>query len=139
MADLAFHLCGLPKDWNCWTAGTLDWHKASARFAGAGVTDQGVIFSYLSDWEAPGRWGIEIMTRKKRLIFRPMEKLHLIPLGSITIEPVKIEDKLDREFKPGLFRQTKAFLQKDSSHFCTIEEQVRNAVIYEKIAGYSKN
>ena len=30
--DLAFHLCGRPADWNCWHAGSLDWHPASARF-----------------------------------------------------------------------------------------------------------
>jgi len=138
VVDLAFHLCGFPKSWDCWTAGTLDWHKAAARFAGAGITDQGAMFSYIADWEAPGRWGIEIMTRKNRLIFRPMEKLHLIRQGSLTVEQVKIDDRLDREFKPGIYRQTEAFLQNDPSHFCTIEEQVSNAAIYEKIAGYSQ-
>ena len=36
------------------------------------------------------------------------------------------------------YQSTEAFLQNDPSHFCTIEEQVSNAAIYEKIAGYSQ-
>ena len=79
------------------------------------------------------------MTRKNRLILRPMEQLQVTPLGSVKIEPVTLEDKLDHDFKPGLYRQTEAFLQQDTTHFCTLEEQVKHADLYEKMAGYNKN
>lgn len=134
--DLAFHLIGHPADWKCWYSGSIDWHPASARFAGAGVTKHGVMFSYLSDWQAPGRWGIEIMTKKRRLILRPMEQLQIVNLGSIVTVPVGSINTIDQEFKPGLFQQTKAFLAGDDALFCTLSEQVRNIEIYSHMGGY---
>lgn len=134
--DLAFHLCGRPADWQCWHAGSLDWHPASARFCGAGITDQGIMFSYLSDWQAPGRWGLELMTPHRRLILRPMEQLQSIWLGSVMMGPIEPENSLDKDFKPGLFRQTQAFLERDSSLFCSLSEQVKNVEIYSRMAGY---
>ena len=139
VVDLAFHLCGWPKEWQSWSSGSLDWHPASARFSGAGITDQNVLFSYFADWEAPGRWGVEVMTRKNRLILRPMEQLQVTPLGSVKVESVPLEDKLDQDFKPGLYRQVETFLRKDITHFCTLEDQVKHAEFYEKMAGYNKN
>lgn len=135
--DLAFHLIGMPSDWHCWCAGSLDWHPTSARFVGAGVTEKGVMFSYLSDWQAPGRWGLEIMTKKRRLILRPMEQLQVMQLGSLALESVEAMNILDKDFKPGLFQQTKAFLADDSTLFCTLPEQARNIQCYSKMAGYA--
>ena len=135
--DLAFHLIGMPADWRSWCAGSLDWHPASARFAGAGVTEKGVMFSYVSDWEAPGRWGLEIMTRKRRLILRPMEKLQVTKLGNIAVEPVEATNTLDKDFKPGLYQQTKAFLAGGDTLFCPLSEQIRNVRIYSQMAGYA--
>lgn len=135
--DLAFHLIGQPQDWKCWHAGSIDWHPASARFAGAGVTENGVMFSYMSDWQAPGRWGLEIMTKKQRLILRPMEQLQVTQLGSVAIEPVEAMNTLDKDYKPGLYQQTKAFLAGDDALFCTLSEQVRNVRIYSQMAGYA--
>lgn len=134
--DLAFHLCGRPSNWSCWHAGALDWHPSAARFAGAGVTDQGVMFSYLSDWQAPGRWGLELMTAKRRLILRPMEQLQVMLLGSVKIELMETDDALDLQFKPGLYRQTEAFLSGEDALFCSISEQVENIRLYSKMAGY---
>jgi predicted dehydrogenase len=134
--DLAFHLCGKPKDWKSWHDGSLDWHPASARFCGSGITDQGIIFSYLSDWQCPGRWGLELMTAKRRFILRPMEQLQVIKLGSLLAETIEPENEIDKDFKPGLFLQTKNFLEETRSAFCTLPEQVENMKTYSKIAGY---
>ena len=35
-------------------------------FVGAGETEKGVLFSYISNWESAGRWGIELLTKKRR-------------------------------------------------------------------------
>ena len=78
------------------------------------------------------------MTRKNRLILRPMEQLQITPHGSIKVEQVHLEDKLDRDFKPGLYRQTEAFLKQDSTYFCTLKEQAKHAELYAKMAGYKK-
>ena len=66
-----------------------------------------------------------------------MEKLQIIQLGSVSVEQVEFKDQLDRDFKPGLFRQTQAFLESDNDRFCTLADQVKNAILYCKIAGYS--
>jgi predicted dehydrogenase len=134
--DLAFHLIGMPADWHCWYAGSISWHPASARFAGAGITEKGVIFSYSADWQAPGRWGMEIMTRKRRLILQPIEQLQVVHLGSLVVEPVEAQNSLDKDFKPGLFRQTKAFLAGDDELLCKLSQQARNVRIYSQMAGY---
>jgi predicted dehydrogenase len=134
--DLAFHLCGLPLEWKGWHAGRMPWHESAARFAGAGVTERGVLYSYHADWEAPGRWSVEVLTRKRRYIFRPMEQLQITPIGSVAIENIPLNDELDTRFKPGLYRQTRAFLGRDETLFCTVEQQLENARIYSEMAGY---
>ena len=134
--DLAFHLIGKPQDWKCWHAGSIDWHPVAARFAGAGLSEHGVMFSYLADWQAPGRWGLELLTAKRRLILRPMEQLQVTPLGSVKVEAIAPLDSLDQDYKPGLYRQTKAFLEGDDQLFCSLPEQVENVRIYSEMAGY---
>ena len=94
------------------------------------------MFSYFADWEAPGRWGIEVMTRKRRLIFRPMEQLQVTSLGSVKVESVELSDQLDKDFKPGLYRQTQSFLAGDVERFCSLAEQVEHAKFYSQVAGY---
>ena len=68
------------------------------------------LFSYHANWEAPGRWSVEILTPKHRLYFKPMETLQIQEIGSVAVNPVQIDDTLDKEFKPGLYLQVKSFL-----------------------------
>ena len=70
--DLVFDLIGLPAEgkWHGWHVGSLDWHPASARFHGAGLSEL-VFLSYHADWESAGRWAVEISTRKNKYILRP--------------------------------------------------------------------
>jgi predicted dehydrogenase len=134
--DLAFFFGGRPLDWNSWTHGELEWHPSAARFVGAGITEKNIVFSYFSDWQGPGRWGLELVTRRRRLIFRPMETLQEIKIGSIGLKCVEIDDELDKKYKPGYFRQICAFLDDDDRLLCSIDEQIQNANFYKKIANY---
>lgn len=108
--DTAYFLCGAPARQFTHTAGALDWHSRAARFVGSGETVNGVLYSYIADWDAPGRWGIEVNTRQRRLVLRPMEQLQVQARGSFTTEPVETDDRLDQDFKPGLYEQTRVFL-----------------------------
>ena len=130
--DLAFHLCGKPKNWNCWQSGNFDWHPASARFCGSGITSKKVLFSYLSDWKSPGSWGLEFLTSKNRYILKPLESLKVVRLRSVKVENINIKKQIDKQFKPGLFIQTKNFLEKNNNFFCTLSEQVENMKIFTK-------
>jgi len=137
VVDLAFHLCGSPKEARCWHGGYLSWHPSAAQFTGFGTTEHGVMFSYHADWEAPGRWGLEVLTRKHRFIFRPLEQLQIIRSGTNNVETEELDDSLDLKFKPGLHAQTKAFLQRDDRFFCTLDQQIRHCNFYDGMAGYN--
>jgi hypothetical protein len=115
VVDLAFHLGGLPTQWQAWSGGELEWHPAGAIFCGAGMTGRGAFFSYHANWQSAGRWSVELMTRRHRLHLRPMESLGVQAIGSLDIKPATLEDALDQEFKPGIYRQTTAFLDGDSA------------------------
>ncbi|MBI2063881.1 MAG: Gfo/Idh/MocA family oxidoreductase [Candidatus Yanofskybacteria bacterium] len=132
VADLAFFLGGEPQKLRAYKSGSLTWHPAGSIFSGAGISKSGALFSYSANWAAPGRWGVEIMTSKSRLIFRPLERLQLQKIGNFAIEEVAIDDKLDKKFKPGLYKQVKAFLS-DGRNLLSINEQVENLKYYEKI------
>lgn len=136
--DLAFFLGGEPKKICCFHSGRLRWHSAASAFSGAGISKTGALFSYQADWAAPGRWGVEVMTAKNRLIFKPMEKLQIQKIGSVAVEPAALDDRLDTEFKPGLHRQVELFLRGETKDFCGIKEQCRMARIYEQMAGYAR-
>lgn len=137
--DLAFACIGLPADgqWQPWHGGTIDWHPAAARFHGAGLSEQGIPFSYQADWEAPGRWSLELLTRQHRYLLRPLETLQAIPLGSVDPQPIALDDALDQQFKPGLYRQCQAFLIGHTQQLCSLAQQIKAFSIYTRIAGYT--
>ena len=136
VVDLAFYLGGSPAKINCHTSGRLDWHPKSSVFSGTGISEEGTLFSYHANWESAGRWGVEILTNKRKFILCPLEELKVQNVGSIKIEMVELDDSLDKQFKPGLYRQVESFLLGDKSQLCTIIEQARNVLVYNKIAGY---
>lgn len=129
--DLAFYLGGEPRQISCYTAGSLDWYTRASCFAGAGVTDRDVLFSYNANWDSAGRWSLSVLTNKHKLIFEPMEKLKIQYKGSVQVNEVEIDDKLDIDFKPGIYRQTEAFLNGDSSRMINIADHLQRAKIYE--------
>ncbi|CAN5389750.1 hypothetical protein BH09BAC5_BH09BAC5_28200 [soil metagenome] len=131
--DMAFYMCGQPSELSAYTAGELSWHKPAV-FAGSGKTSDDILFTYMANWNAPGRWNVEILTKNSRLIFRPIEDLQIQLKGSVAINKVEFDTTLDKEFKPGLFLQTKSFLIDDFSEFKTISQQVEMMDIYNNIA-----
>lgn len=134
--DLAFFLGGQPVELNAAVSGSLPWHPSAARFAGHGLTSRGAMFAYFSDWEAPGRWGLEVATRDGRYVLRPLERLAVQSHGSFDVVAVPLEDQLDRRFKPGLLRATKAFLERTNLHLPTLDEHARFVrQVVEPIAG----
>jgi predicted dehydrogenase len=134
--DTAFFLAGEPKELTSFFKGGLDWHPTSSIFSGAGISVNGALFSYIANWESPGRWVIELSTSKRRFIFKPMEILQVQEIGSVTILPVILNDSNDKQFKPGIYLQTKYFLESNYSRFCSIQQQAKMLNIYCKMSGY---
>lgn len=136
VVDLAFYLGGEPKELCAFTAGSLSWHPRSSIFSGAGISETGALFSYQANWESAGRWSVEMLTKNHRLILRPMEKLQIQKKGSVAVEFVECNFKLDEEFKPGLFLQTKEFINDLSGCMCHVEYHLGMMNKYNKIANY---
>lgn len=135
VVDLAFFLGGTPVEMISYSKDKADWHNP-INFAGAGRTDKGVLFNYQANWDAPGRWAVEMLTSQHRIYLKPMEQLQLQDKGSVKVYPVEIDDHLDKEFKPGFYLETKAFLEGDYKRLCSIQQQISHVrQIYNRILG----
>jgi predicted dehydrogenase len=132
LIDLAFFLCGKPSKLIAISTDKLDWHK-KAIYAGAGVTENGSIFSYQANWKGPGRWGIEIITENFRYYFRPLEELWIQKQRTVKLEKLEIDNSIDVKYKSGLFNQVNAFLfDQNDDRLINIENQYSNCkLIYE--------
>ncbi len=130
--DLAFFLAGEPDNYVFYSGRNSNGQKDV--FVGSGITKNKVFFSYSSNWDAPGRWGIELMTDKHRIYLRPMEKVSIQELNSVMITELSIDDKLDIEYKPGIYLEVKDFLSdKPTNKLKTIKEQVESIKLYDEM------
>ena len=139
--DTVFSIIGLPDKnrWDSFISGHSKWHPSGMQFTGAGISKKNIPFCYFANWDAPGRWGIELCTSHKRYLLQPMEELYEMNLGKFCYEKIPFKKSIEDEFKPGLLMQCNAFLKQEFSHYniCTLEEQIEAFDIYNKIAGYS--
>lgn len=136
VVDLAFYLCGFPKEIHSINKGSLDWHPSSSRFSGSGLTSKNVLFSYFADWSSAGRWGIELTTKKRRIVLRPLEEIKTINIGSIEEKKLEISNTIDTNFKPGIFRMVQSFVENKDDRFLTIGDQLSHMDLYNQMAGY---
>jgi len=133
VVDLAFYLGGIPETMSCFVSGSLNWYQ-NARFSGSGITQRGACFSYHADWASAGRWSVEVLTKKRKLILCPLEELRSQIRGSITVEKLDLDDSLDTRFKPGLYLQTKAFLEgRETSGLLSLTEHAKLCRLYQQI------
>jgi hypothetical protein len=102
-------------------------------FVGSGITEDGVLFSYHANWESAGRWGVEVNTAKRKLAFRPLEQLQVMMKDSVAVEVADIDYTLDKKYKPGLYLQTKAFIESDDTQFITIHKYAEQVKWYGQI------
>jgi hypothetical protein len=132
VVDLAFLIAGKPKEWQSFSKkGTLNWHKNSF-FSGAGVTNNGVIFSYSSNWESAGSWELEMKTKYRRLILNPLENLVITNRGQTS--SIVMEFETSNVLKMGVLQMTKEFLVNKPSFLCSLEEHLENThIIYSKM------
>jgi predicted dehydrogenase len=138
--DLAFFLGGNPREMSCFSK--IEGHQfddnVSRIFVGAGISVSNAFFSYQANWTSPGRWSVEMLTSKHRLIFRPLEQLHIQKMRSVAVDKVEIDDTLDRLYKPGLYREVDAFFTHNmAERFLTIHDQVRQCTYYQQIQNKS--
>jgi predicted dehydrogenase len=134
VVDLAFYFAGKPDKWIGYSIeGNLKWHSKT-NFTGAGITQKGVLFSYISNWESAGRWSIELLTDKRRIILKPLEKIIIQNRGSIESNYYEIDDIFDVKYKPGLYNQVYAFLNNNQDELLSINNHLDMAKnVYSKM------
>ena len=74
-----------------------------------GVSNRGVIGSFISTWDSPCPWTLQFSTEGRRYWFAPLEACEVRQRGTSetrVIEP----DEFDRRFKPGFHRQSQEFV-----------------------------
>ncbi len=133
--DLGFYLAGFPKMMSCKTKGQLDWHPAGAQFVGHGETEAGALFTYSADWQAAPRWSVEIGTRQRTITLQPLEQLKLRENSGFAEKSFDVDQK-DLDYKPGLWRQTQAFLEFSDARaeLCHIASHANHmSKVYQKI------
>lgn len=138
MFDLFFYLCGHPKKLSTYNKGKIEWHPNASIFSGSGLTINNILFSYFADWGSAGRWKIDIRTNKKNFILQPIEELKVMHKDSFEIYDININSELDKAFKPGIYIQTKLFLQKKFDNFCNIDYQIESFKYLKKIGNYNE-
>ena len=136
--DTAFSLIGIPNELCAFVGGkdAIKWHPSGSIFTGSGISENNIPFTYHSNWNGPGRWAIEVSTRKRRFYLKPMEKLFQQFKGSIAVEEIELDYDLDLNFKPGLYVQTVNFLSQNFKDFQSLDSQIKIMPFYNKIAGY---
>ena len=134
--DLAFFLAGAPIELQARVHGSLPWHPRGSRYLGIGRAAQGATFAYYADWQCPGGWSVDIRTLSRRLLLCPLETLKVQNAGEFELKVQPLDDTLDREYKPGLFRQVQAFLTGERKEILlSLDEQIeRVRRIYEPVA-----
>ena len=144
--DLFLHLAGVPERWSSQRSGELPWHRSGATFCGSGVTERGVMFSYLSTWNGAGRWGLELTTAAKKLFLRPLESLQVQRTGSFRVDAAELPAEPDG-VKAGFAGQLAAFLEAADADtdadaglpdpaLCSLRECLRHVQVAEQILGY---
>ena len=134
--DTVLYICGFPEKINTFIRkGDINWHNSGAGFCGSGISKKGVFFTYMSNWDCPGRWGIELITSERRILLSPMEKIKQ-KFSNEEYKDIIIKNSDDINFKPGITKLLKNFLIKDEKIMCKLEEQIINIDIYNKMAAY---
>ncbi|WP_366654181.1 hypothetical protein [Fodinicurvata sp. EGI_FJ10296] len=133
--DLAFFLAGRPASLNAMSQGGLSWHPGGSQFVGHGQLEGGGVFSYHADWEAPGSWSIEAMTKNHRFIFRPLESLRIQSVGSFDIQDIDFGvNSNSMTPKTGLCEMIQRLLEnRNDKDLVTLGDQIESFKLYESV------
>jgi len=135
--SMAMKLIGMPKKINCYQKNPLSWHKSGSIFTGSGISNIGIPFSYHSDWNSAGRWGIDIMTRKNSYRLMPLEQLYKCKNGSISWEKIVLKNTISNT-KEGIVEELFSMLDnKPKFDLVTLQEGSSYIKLAEKIFNYS--
>ena len=138
LISLVFELIGMPEKITCSHQGSFDWHPSGSIFTGSGISCNTIPFSYHANWESPGRWMVEIMTKNKSYRLMPIEGLFVCEKGSVDWNPVSFNSTSSKT-KPGILEQVVIMLNDNLEKDCpltTLEQSINYIKIAKKIFNY---
>ena len=131
-------LINMPKKITAYQSGHSDWHPSGSIFVGSGISKSNIPFSYHSDWNSNGRWGIEVMTAKNSYRLIPLEELYVSTKGTTKWEKIPTSSAF-LDAKPGLTEEIAVMLDDNLSQkidLPTLSEALELNKLAEKIFGY---
>ena len=132
--DLVFYFIGFPKYLNCKIYKPNFFREKKSIFIGDGLSNKNIPFSYHSNWSSAGNWNINIMTKSEKIIFNPLEKIKIQRINEFKSLDIKITDKDDLKFKPGLKKMLiDYFFNRKNIKLPTISDQETNFKYLSKI------
>lgn len=104
-------------------------------YLGHGKTVADIPISYKALWDAPGRWGLTVYSKKRKYILYPLEKLFVQERNEISISEYELNDDGYSNLKPGLLMQVKNFLNQKIDDLIGIQTHVKRIEMYSQISG----
>jgi len=134
--SMAMRLIGMPKTIKCFQKSPLPWHKAGSIFVGSGISNKNIPFSYSSDWNSAGRWGIDIMTKKNSYRLMPLEQLFRCKNGTTSWENIELKKSFPNS-KEGIAEEIFSMLDNSSNlNLVSLKEGYSYIKLAEKIFNY---
>jgi len=136
--SMAMELIGMPKKIITNQSGKLSWHKSGSIFVGCGISKKNIPFSYHSDWQGSGRWGIEISTTKNLYQLVPLEKLYCCPKGKFDWSEIPLNIAYS-DLKTGVAEEISMMLsnKKIKGEMISLSQEIEYNKLADKIFGYS--
>jgi predicted dehydrogenase len=138
LIDLVFYLIGHPVELSTFKNGS---HFRDYYFSGSGVTESGCLFSYSSDWSAPGSWTIDVTSKNYRIKLEPIESIKVYTYSTadranstngmtdhiISVNEPSIYDEISKKnkLKHGLLLQTEMFLNQVFTKHGSLSDYVK--------------
>lgn len=107
----------------------------NTQYVGHGTMKNGALFAYIADWESAGRWKVEVSTKEGRYMLCPLEKIFFQKRGTLEYIEVSIDRSIDEKFKPGFCKQVVALVENNEANLKTIDDQMADFSIYQKMKG----
>jgi len=139
--SMVVELIGFPKKLSASQSGRLDWHPSGSIFVGSGISEKNIPFSYHGDWSSWGGWSIEIMTKNRVYLLKPLENLFVMEKGSN--EWKKMDFKISfPDTKQGLLEETAIMLSCNKTladNLISLDKAILLNNLAKKIFGYYRN
>lgn len=136
--SMVAELIGFPKKLSTHQSGRFNWHPSGAIFTGSGISEKNIPFSYHSNWQSAGRWGIDIFTMQSMYRLSPLEELFVCKKNSVDWKPVKFKTSFPT-VKSGLAEQIMLMLDNDLEKkipLTTLKKAAKFNKMAEQIFGY---